>query len=144
MTCAASCRSTSANQVRLALQPLADWLVPTLRDAVPATECLRKAVFDTLRLRLLKLGARVTETASRIRFAFAAACPKSRSSATLPTLCGRPRHEGRGSDAPQCAQASTSHAYREVPVQPRRKRRDEPPRPAMPAKQTKLLMNKTS
>jgi hypothetical protein len=29
----------------------------------------------TIRLRLLKLGARVIETASRIRLAFAAACP---------------------------------------------------------------------
>jgi Transposase DDE domain group 1 len=36
---------------------------------------LAKAEFATLRLRLLKLGARVIETASRVRLAFAAACP---------------------------------------------------------------------
>ena len=31
--------------------------------------------FATIRLRLLKLGARVIEMASRVRLAFAAACP---------------------------------------------------------------------
>ncbi|MDX8535757.1 transposase [Mesorhizobium sp. VK25D] len=38
---------------------------------------LRNAEFATLRLRLLKLGARVIETVSRIRLAFAAACPEA-------------------------------------------------------------------
>jgi hypothetical protein len=36
---------------------------------------LATAEFNTIRLRLLKLGARVLETASRVRLAFAAACP---------------------------------------------------------------------
>ncbi|PRX01546.1 UNVERIFIED_ORG: IS4 family transposase [Martelella mediterranea] len=72
-----SCRSPIANQVRLTLHTAAYWLMLTLRDAVPATDCLRKAEFATLRLRLLKLGTRVTETASRIRMAFAAACPEA-------------------------------------------------------------------
>ncbi|WP_204325106.1 transposase, partial [Stenotrophomonas maltophilia] len=43
----------------------------------PRIHHLSKAEFATLRLRLLKLGARVTETASRIRLAFAAACPEA-------------------------------------------------------------------
>lgn len=43
----------------------------TLRDAVPKSHQLAKAELATLRLRLLKLGARVTETVSRIRLAFA-------------------------------------------------------------------------
>ena len=72
-----SCRSPIANQVRLVLHTAAYWLMLTLRDAVPATDCLRKAEFATLRLRLLKLGARVTETASRIRMAFTASCPEA-------------------------------------------------------------------
>lgn len=72
-----SCRSPIANQVRLVLHTAAYWLMLTMRDAVPETDCLRKAEFATLRLRLLKLGARVTETASRIRIAFAAACPEA-------------------------------------------------------------------
>lgn len=72
-----SCRSPIANQVRLVLHTAAYWLMLTLREAVPTTHHLRKAEFATLRLRLLKLGARVIETVSRIRLAFAAACPEA-------------------------------------------------------------------
>jgi hypothetical protein len=72
-----SCRSPLANQVRLVLATAAYWLLLSLRDAVPATHHLHKAEFATLRLRLLKLGARVCEAASRIRLAFAAACPEA-------------------------------------------------------------------
>jgi hypothetical protein len=36
------------------------------------------AEFATLRLRLLKIAARVTETKNRVRIAFAAACPQGR------------------------------------------------------------------
>jgi hypothetical protein len=42
---------------------------------MPATAALRTAEFATIRLRLLKVAARVIETASRIRIAFASACP---------------------------------------------------------------------
>ena len=72
-----SCRSPIANQVRLVLHTAAYWLMLTLRDAVPRTHRLGNAEFATLRLSLLKLGARVIETASRIRLAFAAACPEA-------------------------------------------------------------------
>ena len=72
-----SCRSPLANQVRLILHTAAYWLIPTLRDAIPKTHALAKAEFATLRLRLLKVGARVVETASRVRLAFAAACPEA-------------------------------------------------------------------
>lgn len=70
-----SCRSPLANQVRLFLHTAAYWLILGLRDAIPKTHALAVAEFATLRLRLLKLGARVIETASRVRLAFAAACP---------------------------------------------------------------------
>jgi Transposase DDE domain group 1 len=72
-----SCRSPIANQVRLVLHTAAYWLMMTLREGVPAAHHLAKAEFATLRLRLLKLGARVIETVSRIRLAFAAACPEA-------------------------------------------------------------------
>lgn len=72
-----SCRRAVANQMRLVLHTAAYWLMLTLREAVPASHHLGKAEFATLRLRLLKLGARVTETVSRIRLAFAAACPEA-------------------------------------------------------------------
>lgn len=48
-----------------------------LRDVAPATHHLRNSEFATLRLRLPKLGAHVTETVSRTRLAFAAACPEA-------------------------------------------------------------------
>ena len=70
-----SCRSPLANQMRLILHTAAYWLLLTLREALPRTQALATAEFTTLRLRLLKLGARVIETASRVRIAFAAACP---------------------------------------------------------------------
>ena len=46
----------------------------TLRDAIPKAHALTTAEFNTIRVRLLKLGVRVVEMASRIRLAFAAAC----------------------------------------------------------------------
>ena len=73
-----SCRSPLANQMRLILHTAAYWLILTVRDAIPKTHVLATAEFATLRLRLLKLGTRVIETASRIRLAFAAACPDAR------------------------------------------------------------------
>lgn len=70
-----SCRSPLANQMRLVLHTAAYWLMLTLRDAIPPAHALAKAEFATIRLRLLKLGARIVETAHRVRIAFAAACP---------------------------------------------------------------------
>src|SRR5262249_17962368 len=69
-----SCRSPLANQMRLILHTAAYWLMLTLRDAIPKARALAKAEFATIRLRLIKLGARVIETASRN---FAAACPEA-------------------------------------------------------------------
>ena len=70
-----SCQSPVANQVRLVLHTAAYWLMLGLRDAIPAASPLAKAEFTTLRLRLLKLGARVVEKAARIRIHFASAYP---------------------------------------------------------------------
>ena len=61
--------------MRLILHTAAYWLTLTVRDTIPATHALAPAEFATIRLRLLKLGTRVIETAARIRLAFAAACP---------------------------------------------------------------------
>ena len=49
----------------------------TVKDAIAKTEALAKAEFNTLRLALIKIGARVIETASRVRIAFCAACPNA-------------------------------------------------------------------
>jgi hypothetical protein len=72
-----SCRSALANQVRLVLHTAAYWLMLTVRDAIPKPQPLALAEFATLRARLLKIADRITETASRVRIAFAAACPEA-------------------------------------------------------------------
>jgi hypothetical protein len=78
-----SCRSPLANQVRLVLHTGAYWLMLKLRDAIPGPQPLANAEFATLRARLLKIAARITETASRVRIAFAAACPEAALFASL-------------------------------------------------------------
>ena len=70
-----SCRRAVANQMRLVLHTAAYWLLLTVRDAIPAAQALARAEFATIRLALLKIAVRVQETASRVRLAFAAACP---------------------------------------------------------------------
>jgi len=72
-----SCRNPLANQMRLILHTAAYWLMLTLRDAIPKTHALAKAEFATLRLKLLKLAARIKETTSRVRIAFAANHPNA-------------------------------------------------------------------
>ncbi len=72
-----SCRAALANQVRLVLHTAAFWLVLGVRDAIPKPRDLATADVTTLRLSLLKLVARVTETATRVRLAFATTCPEA-------------------------------------------------------------------
>ena len=56
-----SCRSPLANQVRLVLHTAAYWLMLTVRDIIPKPQPLALAEFATLRARLLKIAARITE-----------------------------------------------------------------------------------
>jgi len=73
-----SCSSASANQVRLILHTAAYWLLWTVRQAIPEGAALKCAEFATLQNRIVKIGTRVVETATRIRVAFASACPDKR------------------------------------------------------------------
>jgi hypothetical protein len=70
-----SCQNPRANQFRLVLHTAAYWLMHGLRAAIPKASAFAKAEFATLRLRLIKLAARVVETASRIRVRLPSACP---------------------------------------------------------------------
>jgi hypothetical protein len=70
-----SCWSVLANQVRLILHTGAYWLMWKVQDAMPAAAPLKTAEFTSLRNRILKVAARVIESATRIRIAFASACP---------------------------------------------------------------------
>jgi hypothetical protein len=67
-----SCRSPLANQMRLILHTAAYRLVHAVRAAIPHPQPLARAEFVTLRLHLFKLAVRVSETATRVRLAFAA------------------------------------------------------------------------
>lgn len=73
-----SCTSAAANQFRLILHSGAYWVLHALRAATPRRSWWRTAQFDTVRLRLIKLAARLIEKATRIRVAFASACPDKR------------------------------------------------------------------
>lgn len=72
-----SCHAALANQMRLILHTGAYWLLLTLRNAIPKSHALAKAEFATLQLQLIKIGARIIETATRVRIAFTAACPQA-------------------------------------------------------------------
>ena len=81
-----SCRSPNANQFRLILHTAAYWLLHTLRAAAPPLAALARAEFATLRLRLIKIAARVAEGAARIRVWLPTGCPDG---ATFRLLAGR-------------------------------------------------------
>jgi hypothetical protein len=71
-----SCHSATANQVRLVLHTAAYWLMHALRSRLPQTSPLARCEFATLRLRLIKIGARVIEHAARIRVHLPTSCPE--------------------------------------------------------------------
>jgi hypothetical protein len=81
-----SCRSPDANQFRLILHTAAYWLLHALRAAAPRHSVWARAEFDTLRLRLIKIAARVVEGAARIRVWLPTACPDA---ALFRLLAGR-------------------------------------------------------
>ena len=70
-----SCRDPKANQFRLVLHTAAYWLMLAMRNALSRRSPLATAEFATLRLRLLKIAARVVEGAARIRVFLPTACP---------------------------------------------------------------------
>ena len=72
-----SCRSPLANQVRLVLHTAAYWLLLKVRDTIPKPRPLAVAEFKTIQMRLIKIAARISEIATRVRVAFAAACPEA-------------------------------------------------------------------
>lgn len=81
-----SCSKATANQFRLFLHAGAYWLLWALRTAMPKRSLWRVAQFDTLRLRLVKIAARVVEMKTQIRLHLPTACPYQ---AILRTVLGR-------------------------------------------------------
>ena len=63
-----SCSRFEANQLRLFLHSAAYVLLHTFRNTVLQATEFANAQFDTIRLKLLKIGARVRELATRVKF----------------------------------------------------------------------------
>jgi hypothetical protein len=78
-----SCTSATANQFRLLIHTAAYWLLHTLRGLAPRTSFWRDAQFDTIRLALIKVAARITEMKTRIKVALPTCYPYQQSWALL-------------------------------------------------------------
>ena len=85
-----SCTKATANQFRLVLHTTAYWLLHTLRGLAPKRSFWREAQFDTIRLALIKVAARVTELAARIKLALPSSYPYRRSLILLMARAARP------------------------------------------------------
>jgi hypothetical protein len=70
-----SCCSFQANQFRLFLHSMAYVLLHALREKYLAGTELAKAQFDTIRLKLLKIGARIIPLATKIKIHLPSSCP---------------------------------------------------------------------
>jgi hypothetical protein len=70
-----SCTKATANQFRLFLHAGAYWLMWGLRVSMPKRSMWRIAQFDTLRLYLIKVAARIVEMKTMIRVHLPTSCP---------------------------------------------------------------------
>jgi Transposase DDE domain group 1 len=77
------CTSATANQFRLLIHTAAYWLLHTLRGLAPKTSFWRAAQFDTIRIALIKVAARITEMVTRIKVALPSCDPHQTSWALL-------------------------------------------------------------
>jgi hypothetical protein len=70
-----SCTKATANQFRLFLHAGAYWLLWSLRAVMPKRSRWRVAQFDSLRLHLVKIAARVVEMTTRIKVQLPTSAP---------------------------------------------------------------------
>ncbi len=70
-----SCHQAEANQFRLFLHAGAYWLLWSLRRLMPKRSAWRVMQFDTFRLRLLKIAARVVELKTQIKIHLPSSAP---------------------------------------------------------------------
>jgi hypothetical protein len=71
-----SCHEAEANQFRLFLHAGAYWLLWSMRRVMPKGSVWRVVQFDTLRLRLVKLAARVVELKTQIKIHLPSSAPE--------------------------------------------------------------------
>ena len=72
------------------LHTAAYWLLHTLRGLAPKASFWREAQFDTIRLALIKVAGRITETVTRVKVALSSSCPYRNSLALLAARAARP------------------------------------------------------
>lgn len=77
------------------LHTAAYWLMLTMRDAIPSLQRLATTEFAALRLLLLKIAGRITETATRVRVAFAPANPRAELLPVSHEACNPPGRDDR-------------------------------------------------
>ena len=70
-----SCTKATANQFRLFLHAGAYWVMWGLRVSLPKRSMWRVAQFDTLRLKLIKIAARIVEMKTMIKIHLPTSCP---------------------------------------------------------------------
>ena len=78
-----SCMKAGANQFRLLIHTAAYWLMHSLRRLAPGTSFWRDAQIDTIRIAFIKIAARVTEMATRIKLSLPSTFPYKESLAML-------------------------------------------------------------
>ena len=81
-----SCTKATANQFRLVLHAGAYWVMWGLRVSMPKRSMWRVAQFDTLRLRFIKIAARIVEMKTLIKLHLPTACPAQ---AMIPIVLSR-------------------------------------------------------
>jgi hypothetical protein len=81
-----SCHAAEANQFRLFLHAGAYWLLWSMRRVMPKGSTWRVMQFDTLRLRLIKIAARVVELKTQLKIHLPSSAPDQ---AIFATLLGR-------------------------------------------------------
>ena len=95
------------------LHTAAYWLMLTVRDTIPKPQPLATAEFTTLRMRLLKIAARITETATRVRVAFAAACPDAALFRSIAAQLPTRRTMTRGRSSPRTPNPANPNAVQQ-------------------------------
>jgi hypothetical protein len=70
-----SCHAAEANQFRLFLHAGAYWLLWSMRRVMPKRSTWRVMQFDTLRLRLIKIAARVVELKTQLKIHLPSSAP---------------------------------------------------------------------
>jgi hypothetical protein len=81
-----SCHAAKANQFRLFLHAGAYWLLWSMRRVMPKRSTWRVMQFDTLRLRLVKIAARVVELKTQLKIHLPSSAPDQ---AIFAALLGR-------------------------------------------------------